>query len=95
MTRYAVDKILWTYGRDAEYRARFNENPAAAIAGDELNESERSALVAKDFRAIFSLGAHPFLIYSFAIQLNGGWSFPFMLDYGERLKGLELGDIET
>ncbi|HWU61276.1 MAG TPA: hypothetical protein VN112_04565 [Ensifer sp.] len=95
MTRYAVDKILWTYGRDPEYRARFNDDPAQTIAGEELNESERSALAAKDIRAIFTAGAHPFLIYSFAIQMNGGWSYQFMLDYVDRLKGLELGNIET
>jgi protocatechuate 4,5-dioxygenase alpha chain len=95
MTRYAVDKILWTYGRDPQYRTAFNHDAASVIAQDELEDGERSALVAKDLRAIFSLGAHPFLVYSFAIQLNGGWSYQFMLDYVERLKGLELGDIET
>lgn len=95
MTRYAMDKILWTYGRDADYRTAFNETPAAVIAPEELDEAERAALATKDIRAIFSLGAHPFLVYSFAIQMNGGWSYPFMLDYVEKLKGLELGNIET
>lgn len=95
MTRYALDKILWTYGQNPQYREHFNTNPDAAIANDELDDSERSALVAKDIRAIFALGAHPFLVYSFAIQLNGGWSYQFMLDYVERLKGLELCNIET
>lgn len=95
MTRYAIDKVLWMYGRDPAYRSHFDADPLSHISGEELNEEERSALAGKDIRAIFSLGAHPFLLYSFAIQVNGGWSFQFMLDYVERLKGLELGDIET
>ncbi|MDO6966365.1 hypothetical protein [Rhizobium alvei] len=95
MTRYAVDKILWTYGRDADYRAAFDRDAAATIAEAELETDERAALAAADIRAIFQLGAHPFLVYSFAIQRNRGWSYQFMLDYVEALKGLELGDIET
>lgn len=95
MTRYALDKVLWTYGRDPTYRGAFDADPATTIAASELDDAERAALAARDLRAIFSLGAHPFLVYSFAIQLNGGWSFQFMLDYVETLKGLELGDIET
>lgn len=95
MTRYAIDKVLWMYGRDPAYRSHFDADPLSHVSGEELSEEERSALAGKDIRAIFSLGAHPFLLYSFAIQVNGGWSFQFMLDYVERLKGLELGDIET
>ena len=53
------------------------------------------ALVAGDQRAIFTQGAHLFLLYSFAIARAGGWSFQLMHDYVERLEGLELGDIET
>lgn len=95
MTRYAMDKVLWRYGQDSNYRAAFNDNPGVALANEELEDRERAALLAKDVREIFSLGAHPFLVYSFAIQANGGWSFQFMHDYVERLKGLELQNIET
>lgn len=95
MTRYAMDKIIWTYGRDADFRAAFDKDPDLVLADAELGASERQALHDRDIRAIFALGAHPFLVYSFAIQLNGGWSYQFMLDYVERLKGLGLGDIET
>lgn len=95
MTRYALDKFIWNFGRDADFRAAFGKDPDHVLDQAELDASERQALRDHDVRAIFTLGAHPFLVYSFAIQLNGSWSHEFMLDYVERLKGLELGDIET
>lgn len=95
MTRYALDKFIWSYGRDADFRAAFDKDLEPLLDQAELDAAERQALRDRDLRAIFALGAHPFLVYSFAIQLNGGWSYQFMLDYVERLKGLELGDIET
>lgn len=95
MSRYALDKVLWEYAREPAFKAAFDADAAAALAGRELTGPERAALVARDQRAIFSLGAHPFLLYSFAIALAGGWSFQLMHDYVARLEGLELGDIET
>lgn len=95
MTRYALDKVLWDYAREPGFRAAFDADPAAATAGRELSQAEAAALAARDIRAVFSLGAHPFLVYSFAIAMNGGWSFPFMLDYVAKLDGLVPGDIET
>lgn len=95
MTRYALDKVLWNYAREPAFKARFDADPAAAIAGRELDDAERQALVDRDFRGIFAQGAHPFLLYSFAITANGGWSVQMMRDYVARLDGLRLGDIET
>lgn len=95
MTRYMLDKVLWTYAREPEFKAAFDADPAAAVAGYELSEDERGALVGRDARAIFLFGAHPFLLYSFSIAANGGWSMEMMKDYVARLHGLELGDIET
>lgn len=95
MTRYALDKVLWTYARERDFKVAFDADPAAAIAGRELSADERAALAARDMRKIFQLGAHPFLLYSFAIASNGGWSFDMMKDYVGRLEGLSLGDIET
>lgn len=95
MTRYALDKVLWNYAREPGFKAAFDADPATAVASRELSDAERSALSARDLRAIFTLGAHPFLLYSFAIAANGGWSMEMMKDYVAKLEGLELGDIET
>lgn len=95
MTRYAMNKALWTYAHDADFRGGVNGAPQATLAPFELSDAERAAIGAKDIRRLFALGAHPFLVYSFAIEAIGPWSFPFMERYCDLLKGLELGDIET
>jgi len=95
MTRYALDKVLWRYGREADFKAAFDAKPAAAIAGMELSDEECRALETRDARAIFLCGAHPFLLYSFTIASEGGWSFDMMQRYVGALEGLEPGDIET
>lgn len=95
MTRYAVDKVLWNYAREPEFKTAFDADPAAAIADHELSGAERAALTARDLREVFQLGAHPFLLYSFAIASNGGWSMEMMKDYVSKLEGLRPGDIET
>lgn len=95
MTRYAVDKVLWKVAKDPEFGATYFENPAASIEGFELDKLEQDALVGQSIRALFELGAHPFLLYSYAITKNGGWSPQFMQDYVAQLEGLTLGDIET
>ena len=95
MSRYAVDKVLWSYARVPEFKVRFDADAAAAIADSDLTPAEREALQSRDIRVIFSLGAHPFLLYSFAIAANGGWSMEMMKEYVARLDGLEAGDIDT
>lgn len=95
MTRYAVDKVLWKAAKDPEFGAAFFADPETNVEGFELDPAERVALVDQDIRALFELGAHPFLIYSFAITKNNGWSNAFMHDYVAKLEGLTLGDIET
>lgn len=95
MTRYAVDKVLWQVSHDEAFRNAFFADPPSAIAARELDAAERAALSAQDLRALFAMGAHPFLLYSFAIARNRGWSPQFMQAYVAELAGLELGDIET
>ena len=95
MTRYAVDKFLWQYARDADFRSAFEQDSDGTLVEMELDPREREVLMARNLRAIFKLGAHPFLLYSFAIATNGGWSFEMMEDYVRQLEGLKPGDIET
>ncbi|MCO6187599.1 hypothetical protein [Rhizobium sp. L1K21] len=95
MSRYMVNKVLWRYSREDDFRAAFDANPEAALKGFSLSADEHAALSARDQRAIFLLGAHPFLIYAFMIAVEGGWSFEFMQRYVDKLQGVELQNIET
>ncbi|MGH1415841.1 MAG: hypothetical protein ACRBB0_20310 [Pelagimonas sp.] len=95
MTRYAVDKVLWKVAKDPEFGVAYFKDPAASIEGFELDKIEHDALVEQNIRSLFELGAHPFLLYSYAITQNGGWNPQLMQDYVAKLKGLTLGDIET
>jgi len=82
VSRYGLDKALWL-----------------AIRGDEgdaeLSDEERRAFEDCDVRALYSLGAIPFLIYQYALGRAGGFSFEFVGDYVRRLEGLEPVDTAT
>ena len=64
MSRYAVNSLLYRLKKDEAYRARFVENAAAALAGLDLTDAERGALVAHDMRRINELGGYLHLVMS-------------------------------
>ena len=95
MRHYATSRAMWATTRDRELAERFRADPAAVLDGRDLDDRERAALAAGDIRGLFELGIHPFVLYHFALRLAGGWSVPFMQDYLGRLKGLNVGTLET
>ena len=82
MSRYGLDKALWL-----------------AIRGEqgetELTDEERRAFEACDVRALYELGAIPFLVYQYALGRAGGFSLEFVGDYVRQLAGLEPVDTAT
>ena len=74
MSRYQVDKVLREVAHDDAAQAAFVADPAAYVAGRELSEAERAALVACDYAALYGMGAHPFLLWAFvrAARPDGG-----------------------
>lgn len=95
MSKYATNRVLWEVAADRDLAQRLQDDPAAALAGRDLTDQERDALAGADVRSLFQLGVHPFLLYNFALRLNGGFSMEWMASYLEQLKGLEVGDLET
>jgi protocatechuate 4,5-dioxygenase alpha chain len=95
MSRYQVNKVLWDVYRDKGLADAFVNDPAGFLAPRDLTGEEGTALLERDVRRLAAVGAHPFLIYNFALRLAGGFSIPFVLDYVRRLQGIELGDITT
>lgn len=64
MSRYAVNSLLYRLKKDPDFRARFIEDGAAALAGADLTDAERAAFLAHDMRRINELGGYLHLVMS-------------------------------
>jgi hypothetical protein len=64
MSRYEVNSLLYRLKKDPDFRARFVEDAADALAGADLTDAERSAFVARDMRRITELGGYLHLVMS-------------------------------
>ncbi|MEX2222160.1 MAG: Os1348 family NHLP clan protein [Candidatus Rokuibacteriota bacterium] len=64
MSRYAVNSLLYRLKKDPDFRARFEADARAALAGLDLTEAERVAFVARDMRKINELGGYLHLVMS-------------------------------
>jgi hypothetical protein len=64
VSRYAVNSLLYRLKKEPSFRARFTADPAAALAGLDLTEPERSAFIARDMRKINELGGYLHLVMS-------------------------------
>ena len=64
MSRYEVNSLLYRLKKDPEFRARFDADPRAALAGADLTPAERAAFVAHDMRKINELGGYLHLVMS-------------------------------
>ena len=73
MSRYAINSLLYLLKKDANLRARFIEDPRAAIADADLTDAERAAFIAGDMRTINELGGYLHLVMSIPkIGTHGG-----------------------
>ena len=64
MSRYAVNSLLYRLKKDPEFRARFVQDPGAAIGDLDLTDAERAAFVARDLRKVNDLGGYLHLVIS-------------------------------
>ena len=58
-TSYALNKVLTAVAREHQLKERFTDDD---LAGHELSDAERAALKDGDTRALYDLGANPYLI---------------------------------
>ena len=64
MSRYDVNVVLYRLKKDATFRARFREDPVAALRGAELTDDEREAFVRWNPRRLNELGGSLHLVLS-------------------------------
>jgi len=64
VSRYAVNSLLYRLKKDQDFRASFEADARAALAGLDLTDTERAAFVARDMRKINELGGYLHLVMS-------------------------------
>jgi hypothetical protein len=64
VSRYEINSLLYRLKKDADFRARFTADAAAALAGADLTDAERDAFVRRDMRRINELGGYLHLVMS-------------------------------
>ena len=72
MSRYAVNKIMRQVARDELAKEGFLKDPETFLQGRDLTEEERKALIAKDYRTLYALGAHSFVLFGFVMSIFPG-----------------------
>ncbi len=67
MSAYTLQKLIRAINSDPAVRARFVEAPEALVGEWALSEEERTALVSRDYGALYRLGVHGLLLRPFSI----------------------------
>jgi hypothetical protein len=58
--------------RDESAKEAFLKDPEGFLGGRDLTEEERKALIAKDFRTLYALGVHSFVLFGFVMSIFPG-----------------------
>ncbi len=62
MSVYALNYLFRETLRDHGFRAQMKSDPAAAIAGYDLTDEERKALLSADIGRLYDMGVNAFLM---------------------------------
>jgi len=65
MSKYQVDKVMREAILDAQVASAFRADTEKFLAGRDLTEEEKKALIKVDYATLYRLGAHPFLLNGF------------------------------
>ncbi len=95
MSRYQVDKLLRTIARNEQAKGEFTKDPVAFVKDAELTDAERQALIEKDFRTLYGLGAHSFLLFAFVMSVFPGDRKKLEREYCEAIAPLGRIDYST
>jgi hypothetical protein len=94
MSRYQVDKVMRELIQDESAAAAFRADPAAYVANRDLDPAERAALIACDYRTLYGLGAHPFLLWGY-VRAAQDANAPESREYADALAPLGMPDFGT
>lgn len=103
MSRYTLNRILRDVYMDAAELTEYQSDPAGYVQawrarpGRELTDEEAAAVADTDYRTLYSLGAHPYLVWGFCeTVLVPRYSRPDLVAaYREALAPLGYPDVST
>jgi hypothetical protein len=86
MSVLAVNRLLRGLLHDKEFRAAMKADPAKALAGLDLTDAERKALLAGDVAGLYNMGVNSFLMGYLPRFEVCGLTMPI---YNERIRTAE------
>ncbi|HUZ32280.1 MAG TPA: hypothetical protein VMV19_09305 [Xanthobacteraceae bacterium] len=90
MSVYAVNYLCREVLRDHAFRAAIKADPAKALAGLDLTDDERGALIAGDVGALFRMGVNGFLMGYLARFESCGLNMEI---YNQRMRAVKVDEI--
>ncbi|KPF89319.1 hypothetical protein IP81_16810 [Novosphingobium sp. AAP83] len=67
---YAINRMMYDIQHDREEEKRFFADPAAYIGNAPLTDEAREALARTDIGKLYLLGANPYLMRAYCLQLR-------------------------
>ncbi len=99
MTLYQVDKLLRQIVLDDAAAELFKDDRAAyratCVDGCDLTDAERDALLAFDYRSLYAMGVHPFLLNGFVMKVWPGERRSAQREYLNAIADLGIPDFAT
>ena len=98
MTLYQVDRVVYEVGREDETLQAFVKDAENFLDGMDLEDDEREALARCDVEALWSMGAHPFILFGFVRRVLTARGHPpatIAQEYRARIAPLGRPDYAT
>lgn len=95
MSRYSVNKVVRQLILSKDARARFLEDAGAYLQERGLTTEESQWLEELDYTKLYSIGAHPFLLWNFVALVARGDRNELRTRYIAAIKELGFRDYST
>ena len=74
MSLYQLSKLLYNLNRDDKMKAQFAQNRSLILAGYDLSEEEKNAIINADIGLIYVLGVNGQILMHFAALCGIEWA---------------------
>jgi len=95
MSKYQVDKMMREAILDAKVASAFRADTEKFLAGRDLTEEEKKALIDVDYATLYRLGAHPVLLNGFTRLVWKGDRAALNAEYRTNIAPFGYPDFST